>query len=70
MYEGYQKRFGVKTPYEVRREALFLETPKQYPILENKKIIKYKLEHYTSSPTLTSPIFVLALKRKIEHVEL
>ena len=54
MYERYQRRFGVKTPYEVRSEALSLETPKQYPIPENKRIIKYKLEHYTSSSTLAT----------------
>lgn len=53
MYERHQRRFGVKTPYEVRSKALSLETPNQYPIPENKRIIKYKLEHYTSSPTLT-----------------
>ena len=39
---------------EVRSEALSLETPKQYPIPENKRIIKYKLEHYTSSSTLAT----------------
>ena len=54
MYERYQRRFGVKTPYEVRSEALANKTPNQYPIPENKKIIKYKLEHYTSSSILTA----------------
>ena len=54
MYERYQRRFGVKTPYEVRREALDNETPNQYPIPENKRIIKYKQEHYTSSSTSTA----------------
>ncbi|QUN12856.1 hypothetical protein KEC48_15550 [Clostridium sp. C1] len=54
MYERYQRRFGVKTPYEVRREALSLQTPNQYPILENKRIIKYKQEHYTSNTTLAA----------------
>lgn len=54
MYEKYQRRFGVKTPYEVRREALANETPKQYPIPENKRITKYKLEHCTSSSSLTA----------------
>ncbi len=52
MHERYQRRFGIKTPYEVRNEALSLEKPKQYPIPENKKIIKYKQEHYTSSRVL------------------
>lgn len=52
MYERYQRRFGVKTPYEVRSEALFLQTLNQYPIPENKRIKKYKQEHYTSSVTL------------------
>lgn len=51
MYERYQRRFGVKTPYEVRSEALSLQTPNQYPIPENKRIKKYKLEHYKSSTT-------------------
>ena len=54
MYERYQRRFGVKTPYEVRREALSLQRPNQYPILENKRIIKYKQEHYTSNTTLAA----------------
>lgn len=49
MYERYQRRFGVKTPYEVRKEALSKEQPTQYPIPENKRIIKYKQEHYSSS---------------------
>lgn len=52
MYERYQRRFGVKTPYEVRSEALFLQTLNQYPIPENKRIKNYKQEHYTSSVTL------------------
>ena len=51
MYERYQRRYGVKTPYEVRSEALSLQTPNQYPIPENKRIIKYKQEHYRSSST-------------------
>lgn len=45
-YERYQRRFDVKTPYEVRSEALASETPKQYKIPENKRIEKYKQEHY------------------------
>ena len=31
-----------------------LQTPNQYPILENKRIIKYKQEHYTSNTTLAA----------------
>ena len=30
------------------------KTLKQYPISENKRIIKYQLEHYRSSSTLTA----------------
>ena len=44
--ERYQRRFGVKTPYEVRSEALCNENPVQYPIPENKAIQKYKATHY------------------------
>ena len=54
MYERYQRRFGVKTPYEVRSEAFSLQTPNQYPIPENKRIIKYKREHYTNSTILAT----------------
>lgn len=54
MYERYQRRFGVKTPYEIRSEALSLQTPNQYPIPVNKRIIKYKQKHYTSSTILTA----------------
>ena len=54
MYERYQRRYGVKTPYEVRSEALTNEIPKQYPISENKRITKYKQEHYTGSSTLST----------------
>lgn len=54
MYERYQRRFGVKTPYEVRNEAFSLQTPNQYPVPENKRIIKYKIEHYTSSTILAA----------------
>ena len=54
MYERYQRRFGVKTPYEVRSEALSSQTPNQYPIPDNKRIIKYKREHYTGSTTLAA----------------
>ena len=45
-HERYQRRFGVKTPYEVRSEALCNENPVQYPIPENKAIQKYKAAHY------------------------
>lgn len=47
-YVRYQRRFEVKTPYEVRSEALNNPNPTYYPIPENKRIIKYKLEHYSS----------------------
>ena len=45
-YERYQRRFGVRTHYEVRSEALCNENPIQYPIPENKAIQKYKAAHY------------------------
>ena len=44
----------LKTPYEVRSEALANEIPNQYPIPENKRIKKYKLEHYIGSSTLSA----------------
>ena len=44
----------MKTPYEVRNEAFSLQTPNQYPVPENKRIIKYKIEHYTSSTILAA----------------
>lgn len=47
-YIRYQRRFGVRTPYEVRNEALHSTHPAYYPIPENKRIIKYKMEHYGS----------------------
>ena len=47
-YVRYQRRFGVRTPYEVRSEALNNNSPNQYPIPENKRILKYKTEHYAS----------------------
>lgn len=52
-YVRYQRRFGVRTPYEVRSEALKVVTPVSYPIQENKRIIKYKQEHYQSSSRCT-----------------
>ena len=47
-YIRYQRRFGIKTPYEVRSEAINNPNPTYYPIPENKRILKYKLEHYHS----------------------
>lgn len=41
-YERPQARFGGKTPAEVRTEALGAENPREYPIPENKRIMKYK----------------------------
>ena len=41
-YERPQERFNGKTPAEVRQEALLTDTPKDYPIAENKRIKKYK----------------------------
>jgi len=52
MYIRYQRRFGVRTPYEVRCAALESENPVQYPIPENKRIIKYKLTHYQSNTAM------------------
>lgn len=37
-----QSRYNCKTPREVRREALELEAPVEYPIPRNKRIEKYK----------------------------
>lgn len=37
-----QDRYHCKTPLEVRNEAFSSEIPKEYPILENKRIEKYK----------------------------
>lgn len=42
----YQRRFGVRTPAEVRSEALASDEPAYYPIPENRRIEKYKMEHY------------------------
>ena len=52
-YDRYQRRFGIKTPYEVRIEALAREIPKQYPIPENKRIIKYKQTHYCNNVVIS-----------------
>lgn len=41
-YERYQARFDSKTPMEVREEAFSKETPRQYPIAFNPRIVKYK----------------------------
>lgn len=40
-----QSRFGGKTPAEVRTEALAADTPKEYPIPVNKRILKYKARY-------------------------
>lgn len=53
-YGRYQRRFGIRTPYEVRSEALKNETPAYYPIPKNKRIIKYKLEHYKQNNIMVS----------------
>ena len=50
MYERYQRRFGVKTPYEANPYLYKCQINIQY--LKNKRIIKYKLKHYTSSTIL------------------
>lgn len=41
-YERFQSRFGVRTPMQVRNDALTADTPVVYPIPENKRIKKYK----------------------------
>ena len=41
-YERFQKRFGVRTPMEVRTAALHAKNPEQFPITENKRVQKYK----------------------------
>ena len=41
-YERFQSRFGVRTPMQVRNDALATDTPVIYPIPENKRIRKYK----------------------------
>ena len=41
-YERPQERFNGKTPAEVRQDAMLTDTPKDYPIAENKRIKKYK----------------------------
>lgn len=40
--ERLQDRYNCKTPLEVRQEAFLTDTPKEYPIPVNKRIIKYK----------------------------
>ena len=40
--ERPQDRYYCKTPLEVRQEALASDVPREYPILENKRINKYK----------------------------
>ena len=53
-YIRYQRRFGRKTPYEVRMEALQSDNPTYYPIPLNPSIIKYKQEHYSANHTNVS----------------
>ena len=53
-YVRYQRRFGVRTPDEVRNEVLASKQPNQYPIPENEGIIKYKQTHYVSSTSLAA----------------
>lgn len=40
--ERPQDRYHCKPPLEVRQEALSCDMPAEYPILENKRINKYK----------------------------
>lgn len=40
--ERPQDRYRCKTPLEVRQEALVSDAPAEYPIPENKQIMKYK----------------------------
>lgn len=49
MKECSVRRFGVKTLYKVRIEALNNAFLTSYPIPENKRIIKFIQEHYASS---------------------
>ena len=42
-YERPQERYGLKTPLEVRKEALAKAVPEKYPIAANKRIQKYKI---------------------------
>ena len=41
-HHRYQERFDSKTPMEVRTEAIHSKKPKQYPIVFNPRIAKYK----------------------------
>lgn len=41
-YERFQERFGTKSPMEVRSMALLMDKPEQFPIAENKRILRYK----------------------------
>lgn len=50
----YQRRFGVRTPQEVRDAALAAEKPAQYPIPVNRSIMKYKAEHYKTYEAQTT----------------
>lgn len=44
--ERLQERYHCKTPSEVRREGVACDTPTEYPIPENKRIMKYKEKWY------------------------
>lgn len=48
-YIRYQRRFGVRTSFEVRRQALGNNKAIYYLIPENKRLIKYKQENYKSN---------------------
>lgn len=50
----FKEALELMSPYEVRSETLSLQTPNQYPIPENKRIKKYKQEHYTRNSTLSA----------------
>ncbi len=41
-FERFQERFNTRTPMEVRTAALTSDSPDQFPIAENKRILKYK----------------------------
>ena len=44
-YERFQERFGVRTPMKVPAAALHSKNPEQFPIIENKRIQKYKAKY-------------------------
>lgn len=43
-YERFQGRFKTRTPMEVRTAALASDSPDQFPIAENKRILQYKVK--------------------------